>query len=99
MSGLTTQQLEFFHTEGYLHVPDALRAEDLDPVQAELEEIIDRAARRLVAEGKSNQDIAEQLFISPHTVVRHVSNILAKTSSANRAEAASYATRQGLGRS
>ena len=25
MPGLTNQQLEFFHTEGYLHVPEALR--------------------------------------------------------------------------
>ena len=50
----------------------------------------------LVAAGKSNADIAEELVISPNTVVRHVSNILAKTGSSNRTEAAVYAARQGL---
>ena len=62
MSGLTPQQLEFFHAEGYLHVPAALRPEDLDPVQAELEEIIDRSARRLCAEGKIDSDYAALPF-------------------------------------
>ena len=62
MSGLTNQQLEFFHTEGYLHVPEALRPEDLDPLQAELEEIVDRAARRLVAAGKIDRDFSELPF-------------------------------------
>jgi DNA-binding CsgD family transcriptional regulator len=51
---------------------------------------------RLVAVGKSNRDIAECLMISPNTATRHVSNILAKVGAANRAEAASYATRHGL---
>ncbi|MCI0795075.1 MAG: AAA family ATPase [Chloroflexi bacterium] len=50
----------------------------------------------LVAAGKSNADIAQVLVISPNTVIRHVSNILAKTGSANRTEAARYATRHGL---
>ncbi len=50
----------------------------------------------LVAAGKSNADIAKELVISPNTVVRHVSNILAKTGSSNRTEAAAYATRHGL---
>jgi DNA-binding CsgD family transcriptional regulator len=51
---------------------------------------------RLIAHGQSNVQIARALVISPNTVQRHVSNILAKTSLANRAEAASYATRLGL---
>jgi DNA-binding CsgD family transcriptional regulator len=51
---------------------------------------------RLIAAGRSNRAIAEALFISPNTVLRHVSNIFAKTGVANRAEAAAYATRQGL---
>jgi DNA-binding NarL/FixJ family response regulator len=52
---------------------------------------------RLVAEGKSNPEIAEALYISPRTVSTHVSNILNKTSTANRAEATAYALRRGLG--
>ena len=50
----------------------------------------------LVAAGKSNADIAEDLVISPNTVVRHVSNILSKTGSSNRTEAARYASQNGL---
>jgi DNA-binding CsgD family transcriptional regulator len=51
---------------------------------------------RLIAAGHSNRAIAQALFISPNTVLRHVSNIFAKTGVANRAQAAAYATRQGL---
>jgi DNA-binding CsgD family transcriptional regulator len=51
---------------------------------------------RLIAAGCSNRAIAEALFISPNTVLHHVSNIFAKTGVANRAEAAAYATRHGL---
>jgi class 3 adenylate cyclase len=50
----------------------------------------------LVAAGKSNQAIADELVISLNTVARHVSNIFAKTGAANRAEAAAFAARHGL---
>jgi DNA-binding CsgD family transcriptional regulator/tetratricopeptide (TPR) repeat protein len=51
---------------------------------------------RLVAQGKSNQQIADELFISYNTVIRHVTHILSKTGSANRAEAVNYAHRKDL---
>ena len=51
---------------------------------------------RLVAAGKSNPEIGEELFISPRTVTTHVSNILNKINAANRAEAAAFATRNDL---
>jgi DNA-binding CsgD family transcriptional regulator len=51
---------------------------------------------RLIAAGKTNQEIADQLFISLNTVLRHVSNIFSKTGAANRAEAVAYASRRGL---
>ena len=51
---------------------------------------------RLVAAGKSNRDIGEELVIALDTVARHVSNIYSKTGSGNRADAAAYALRQGL---
>jgi len=51
---------------------------------------------RLIALGKNNREIAEELVISLRTVAHHVTSILTKTGSANRTEAAAYATRQGL---
>jgi DNA-binding CsgD family transcriptional regulator len=51
---------------------------------------------RLIAAGKSNQQIADELVISLNTVLHHVTNILGKTATANRAEAAVYAARRGL---
>jgi DNA-binding CsgD family transcriptional regulator len=51
---------------------------------------------RLVATGKSNQEIADALCISLNTVATHVRNILTKTDCINRTEAAAYALRHGL---
>jgi ATP/maltotriose-dependent transcriptional regulator MalT len=51
---------------------------------------------RLIAEGCSNRDIGEQLFISQHTAANHVRSILQKTGCANRAEAAAYAVHRKL---
>jgi DNA-binding NarL/FixJ family response regulator len=51
---------------------------------------------RLIAAGKSNQQIADALVISLNTVARHVSNIFDKTGAANRTEAAGYARDRGL---
>ena len=51
---------------------------------------------RLIASGKTNRQIGEELFISLNTAGHHVSNILSKTGSANRAEVATYAAQHGL---
>lgn len=51
---------------------------------------------RLISSGKSNRDIAATLFITTNTVANHVKNILSKTDSANRTEAAAYAMRRNL---
>ena len=50
----------------------------------------------LVAQGLTNRQIGERLFISGKTVSVHVSNVLAKLGVASRAEAVSVAHRRGL---
>ncbi len=54
------------------------------------------AVLKLVAQGLSNQDIADDLVISEATVRTHVSNILGKLHLASRTQAALYALREGL---
>lgn len=51
---------------------------------------------RLVAHGKSNRDIAGELFISENTVKNHIRNILEKLQMKSRMEAAMYAVRSKL---
>jgi DNA-binding CsgD family transcriptional regulator/tetratricopeptide (TPR) repeat protein len=51
---------------------------------------------RLVAAGKTDRQIAEELFISVTTASTHVRNLLNKTNTANRTEAAAYAAQHGL---
>ena len=51
---------------------------------------------RLVAAGRSNREIGDELCISGHTVANHVRSILRKTGAANRTEAAGYAYRHAL---
>ncbi len=55
----------------------------------------ERDVLRLVAAGRSNRQIAEELFISPKTASVHVSNILAKLGASSRGEAAAIAHRLG----
>jgi predicted ATPase/DNA-binding CsgD family transcriptional regulator len=56
----------------------------------------EREVLRLLAEGRSNRDIAAQLFISAGTVKAHVANILAKLDLPSRTAAAAYAHRAKL---
>ena len=51
---------------------------------------------RLVAAGKTDREIGEELIISFRTVGNHVRNILNKTNTINRTEATAYAVREGL---
>ena len=51
---------------------------------------------QVLAKGKSNKGIAEELVISETTVRTHVSNILAKLHLASRTEAALYAIKEGV---
>jgi NarL family two-component system response regulator LiaR len=51
---------------------------------------------RLIAQGLSNQEIADRLVVSEPTVRAHVSRILGKLHLASRTQAALYAVREGL---
>jgi two-component system, NarL family, response regulator LiaR len=54
------------------------------------------AVLRLVAQGLSNQEIADDLAVSEPTVRAHVSRILGKLHLSSRTQAALYAVREGL---
>lgn len=62
------------------------------------QELTDREMEvlRLIAKGKSNQDVADDLFIGVKTVKFHVTNILAKLGVEDRTQAAIYAFKHGL---
>jgi DNA-binding CsgD family transcriptional regulator len=51
----------------------------------------------LLAAGRTNREIASELFIAPKTASVHVSNILAKLGAASRTEAAAIAHAEGIG--
>ncbi|MGW3950878.1 helix-turn-helix transcriptional regulator [Streptomyces sp. NPDC004752] len=67
-----------------------------DPVEALGLTSRERDVLRLVTAGRTNRQIAEELFISPKTASVHVSNILGKLGVSGRGEAAALAHRLGL---
>ena len=56
----------------------------------------ERQVLKLIADGKGNQEVADELVISVKTVERHRANILAKLGLHNRTELVKYAIRKGL---
>jgi DNA-binding CsgD family transcriptional regulator len=68
---------------GYSSVPAGLTPREVEVV-------------RLIAAGKSNRGIAENLFLSEKTVARHLSNIFAKVGATSRAGVAAFAYDSGL---
>lgn len=62
------------------------------------EELTDREMEvlKLIAEGKSNQEIADDLFIGIKTVKYHLTNLFGKLGVEDRTQAAIYAHRNGL---
>jgi DNA-binding CsgD family transcriptional regulator len=66
----------------------ATAGEDLTPRELDV--------LRLVASGLSDAEIAGRLFLSPHTVHRHVANVRTKLRLPSRAAAVAHATRAGL---
>jgi ATP/maltotriose-dependent transcriptional regulator MalT len=56
----------------------------------------EREVVALLAEGLTNSQLAERLYISPRTAAVHVSNVLAKLGMASRTEVAAWAIRTGI---
>lgn len=72
---------------------DALREFTFDDCELTCRE---KEVLHLIAEGKTNSDIAEVLSISPHTVTRHRANLMKKLNVHNRVELVSVANSRGL---
>jgi DNA-binding NarL/FixJ family response regulator len=62
--------------------------------QTEVLTIRERGVLKLLAEGKRTKEIADALYISPHTVRRHRANIMEKLNSKNLADLVKYAISQ-----
>lgn len=84
--------------QGKTVFPDELRSaiNELEDSRRLLEELSERELQvlRLVAEGKSNSQIAEELFITVNTVRFHLANIYQKLGVSNRTEATNFYLRQ-----
>jgi NarL family two-component system response regulator LiaR len=88
--------------ESYLHPTIALKVlKELQPrPQKETGDIAlterETEVLKLIAQGHSNQEIADKLVLSERTVHSHVNHILAKLQLASRTQAALYALRKGI---
>ena len=69
-------------------VPQALRAHNVSAREAEV--------LRLIADGRSNAEIAQRLFLSRRTVESHVASLLAKLGARNRAALIALTNKMGL---
>ena len=82
--------------QGYgVQLPQSRQSQPTESTPSSLSE---REAQvlRLIASGKTNRHIAEELFISEKTVARHVSNIFDKLGVSNRSAATAWAYEHNL---
>ena len=79
-------------------VSDYLGRSRTDPEEASLEALTPREQEvlELLAEGLTNDEIADHLVISRHTVARHRENLMGKLNLHSRSELVKYAIRKGL---
>lgn len=81
-------QRVFFEVRRSIKKEEAIAFQDLTGQE--------RQVLLLIAEGKTNREIAAELFLSEGTVRNYVSSILSKLNVSNRAEAAAYAIKHHL---
>ena len=78
-----------------IHIAEESPAEANDLLATALS-LREKQVLGLIAEGLRNKQIADQLFLSPHTVKAHTTNIYRKLDVQNRAEAVAKAASQGV---
>jgi non-specific serine/threonine protein kinase len=88
MAGAITEALAVAHEVHQPVPPDVPNRSGLTQREAEV--------LRLLAEGRSDREIAAELYISPKTVGTHVSNLLGKLGVPSRAAAVAHVHRHGL---
>jgi DNA-binding CsgD family transcriptional regulator len=86
---------EQFRSRALAHLPAEPRLTQ-GPISATRLSARELEVLRLIVEGKSDREIAAALFISPRTVMRHVTGILDKLGVGSRTAAAATAIRQGI---
>jgi two-component system response regulator NreC len=91
-------EVYLYPTMAKLLVRDFLISEPTDREQSASKDLTEREQEVLthLAEGESNEEIAEALVISPKTVARHRENIMRKLNLHSRAELVRYAIRKGI---
>jgi two-component system response regulator NreC len=91
-------EVYLYPTMAKLLVRDYLVSEPTDKKKTDGKELTEREQEVLthLAEGESNNDIADALVISPKTVARHRENIMRKLNLHSRAELVRYAIRKGI---
>lgn len=77
---------------------ESLATPPLDPTPLEALTDREREVMAVVAEGLSNQEISERLFLSPATVKTHISRILTKLNARDRTQLVVIAYESGLAR-
>jgi DNA-binding NarL/FixJ family response regulator len=87
-AAIAAKLFEHLRAEGHRTTAERRVFEELSQREVEI--------LKLLAVGKRNTEIAEELFISPHTVRNHISNILAKLQISNRMEATVYAIKNRI---
>ncbi len=78
-------------TDFIKHSPAEKGHEDLDEITPREQEVLE-----LLVTGQTNEDIADRLNISRHTVARHRENLMRKLGLHSRSELVKYAIRKGL---